>query len=95
MWVWSLTPPHMYRSLQRVRRALRQMKDYVKLSMYNHFLYALIFTVVVAGVFTVWLFVKINFPKNGCLEVWGIEYWEWDHAGYFGLCRSILTSEVS
>ena len=98
MWVWSLTPPHMYRSLQRVRRALRQMKDYVKLSMYNHFSYALIFAVVVAVVFTAWLFIDVNFPKNGCLEVWGIEYWERDHAGYFGcdgLCRSILTSEVS
>jgi hypothetical protein len=33
-------------------------------------MYALIFAVVVAVVFTAWLFMDVNFPKNGCLEDW-------------------------
>ena len=44
-------------------------KNYVKLSMYNHFAYTLIFAIVAALGFTVWMFVEVNFPKNGCLEV--------------------------
>ena len=78
MWVWSLTPPHIFTSLVTVRRALRLRKNYVKLSLYNHFAYTLIFAIIAAAVFAIWSFVEINFPKNGCLKVWGIEYWELD-----------------
>ena len=38
--------------------------------MYNHFAYTLIFAIVAALAFMVWL---VNFPKNGCLEVWNDE----------------------
>ena len=68
-WVWSLTPPHIFTSLVTVRRALRLRKNYVKLSMYNHFAYTLIFAIVAAIVFTAWLFVEVNFPKGGCVKV--------------------------
>ena len=64
-----LNSPHAFTSLVSVRRALRMRKNYVKLSMYNHFAYTLIFAILAALAFTVWMFVEVNFPKNGCLEV--------------------------
>ena len=37
--------------------------------MYNHFAYTLIFAIVAALAFTVWMFVEVNYPKDGCLKV--------------------------
>ena len=37
--------------------------------MYNHFAYTLIFSIVAALGFTVWVFVEVNFPEKGCLKV--------------------------
>ena len=41
----------------------------MKLSMYNHFAYTLIFAIVAALAFTVWMFVEVNYPKDGCPKV--------------------------
>jgi type VI protein secretion system component VasK len=61
---WAMT------ALIGVRRALRLRKNYVKLAMYNHFAYTLIFSLLATLAFTIWLFVEVNFPKAGCLEDW-------------------------
>ena len=37
--------------------------------MYNHFAYTLIFAIVAALAFTVWMFVEVNYPKELCLKV--------------------------
>ena len=60
---------HAITALIGVRRALRLRKNYVKLAMYNHFAYTLIFSLLATLAFTIWLFVEFNFPKAGCLEV--------------------------
>ncbi|MCG8620513.1 MAG: lung seven transmembrane receptor family protein [Proteobacteria bacterium] len=51
------------------RRTLRLRKNYVKLSMYNHFAYTLIFAIVASLGFVVWALVTLNFPSGGCLTV--------------------------
>ena len=65
----SLALSHAFTSLVAVRRALRLRKNYVKLAMYNHFAYTLIFSLLATAAFTVWVFVKVNFPRDSCLEV--------------------------
>ena len=51
------------------RRTLRLRKNYVKLSMYNHFAYTLIFAIVASLGFIVWALVTLNFPAGNCLTV--------------------------
>ena len=51
------------------RRTLRLRKNYVKLAMYNHFAYTLIFAIVASLGFVVWALVTLNFPSGGCLTV--------------------------
>lgn len=70
MFIINLDPsPHAIISLVEVRRALRLRKNYVKLAMYNHFAYTLIFSLLATLAFTIWVFVEVNFPKDSCLEV--------------------------
>lgn len=51
------------------RRTLRLRKNYVKLAMYNHFAYTLIFAIVASLGFIVWELVTLNFPAGNCLTV--------------------------
>jgi hypothetical protein len=51
------------------RRTLRLRKNYVKLAMYNHFAYTLIFAIVASLGFVVWALVTLNFPSGNCLTV--------------------------
>lgn len=37
--------------------------------MYNHFAYTLIFAILVAVGFMLWMFVEVNFPRHQCLQV--------------------------
>lgn len=74
-----------FTSLVGVRRALRLRKNYVKLSMYNHFAYTLIFAILVALAFLLWMFVEVNFPRHLCLEDWQ-EVWLRDCFWHFLFC---------
>ena len=51
------------------RRTLRLRKNYVKLAMYNHFSYTLMFAIVASLGFVVWALVTLNFPARNCLTV--------------------------
>ena len=51
------------------RRTLRLRKNYVKLAMYNHFAYTLVFAIVASLGFVVWALVTLNFPAGNCLTV--------------------------
>ena len=53
------------------RRTLRLRKNYVKLAMYNHFAYTLMFAIVASIGFVVWALVTLNFPAGNCLTVSG------------------------
>ena len=51
------------------RRTLRLRKNYVKLSMYNHFAYTLIFAIIATVGFITWVFVALEYPSEMCLTV--------------------------
>jgi len=53
------------------RRTLRLRKNYVKLAMYNHFAYTLIFAILATIGFTIWVFVALEYPSGLCLTVSG------------------------
>lgn len=59
-----------FMGLVNTRRTLRLRNNTVKLSIYNHFMYTLIFTVIASLVFTVWMMLEINYPKGDCLTDW-------------------------
>lgn len=52
------------------RRTLRLRKNYVKLSMYNHFAYTLIFAIIATVGFITWVFVALEYPSEMCLTDW-------------------------
>lgn len=51
------------------RRTLRLRKNYVKLAMYNHFAYTLIFAIIATVAFIIWVFVALEYPAGLCLTV--------------------------
>eukprot|EP00731_Ephydatia_muelleri_P033353 Em0028g28a len=59
-----------YLGLVDTRKVLRIRKNEVKLSLYNHLMYALIFTIVATIGFIVWMLLEIDFPANDCLSDW-------------------------
>lgn len=52
------------------RRTLRLRKNYVKLAMYNHFAYTLIFAIVATIAFIIWVFIDLEYPSGLCLTDW-------------------------
>lgn len=60
-----------FTSIVDTRRTLRLRKNYVKLAMYNHFAYTLIFAIVATIAFIVWVFVALEYPSGMCLTVSG------------------------
>ena len=56
-------------SIVDTRRTLRLRKNYVKLAMYNHFAYTLIFAILATLGFIVWSFVVLQYPSGMCLKV--------------------------
>lgn len=58
-----------FTSIVDTRRTLRLRKNYVKLSMYNHFSYMLIFAIVSTIGFLIWVFVDLEYPSAMCLTV--------------------------
>lgn len=61
-------------SIVATRRALRLRKNFVKMSLYNHFAYTLIFGILCTIGFILWVAIVITFPKDGCLRDWS-EAW--------------------
>ncbi|KAL5474834.1 hypothetical protein EMCRGX_G026854 [Ephydatia muelleri] len=59
-----------FKGLVDTRKVLRIRKNEVKLSLYNHLMYALIFTIVATIGFIVWMLLEIDFPANDCLSDW-------------------------
>jgi hypothetical protein len=58
-----------FTSIVDTRRTLRLRKNYVKLAMYNHFAYTLIFAIIATIAFIIWVFVALEYPTGDCLMV--------------------------
>ncbi len=58
-----------FSAIVETRRTLRVRKNLVKLSMYNHFSYALIFAMLATIGFVIWDILAHFYPSNGCLTV--------------------------
>ncbi|XP_064394797.1 transmembrane protein 87A-like [Halichondria panicea] len=63
-----------FSAIVETRRTLRVRKNLVKLSMYNHFSYALIFAMLATIGFVIWDILAHFFPSNDCLTDWS-EVW--------------------
>ncbi len=58
-----------FSAIVETRRTLRVRKNLAKLSMYNHFSYALIFSMLATIGFVIWDILAHFYPSNGCLTV--------------------------
>lgn len=63
-----------FTSIIGTRRTLRIRKNMVKLAVYNHFAYALIFSIIAAIGFVIWDLLAHLYPSEGCLKVYPHTY---------------------